>query len=57
MRWTGYILSALPALFLLFDAIMKFVKPSFVVEGTPKLGYNANVITPLGAVLLISTLL
>ncbi len=57
MLWTGYVLSALPALFLLVDAVMKFVKPAVVVEGTTKLGYNMNVITPLGAVLLVSTLL
>jgi hypothetical protein len=55
--WTGRILSALPALFLLFDAAMKLVKPAFVVEATVTLGYSESVILPLGAVLLVCTVL
>src|SRR5437870_5620934 len=55
--WTGWVLSALPALFLLFDGAMKLVKPTFVVEGTVRLGYVENVIVPLGVVLLVSTVL
>lgn len=55
--WAGWILSALPALFLLFDAVMKLVKPAFVVEGTVRLGYAESVIVPLGVVLLVSTIL
>jgi hypothetical protein len=55
--WAGYIVSGLPALFLLFDALGKFVKPAAVVEGTLALGYPEGVILPLGIVLLISTLL
>jgi DoxX-like family len=55
--WTGRIMSALPALFLLFDAAMKLVKPTFVVEATTKLGYSENVIVPLGVVLLVCTVL
>jgi hypothetical protein len=53
--WTGWVLSALPALFLLFDAVMKLVKPAFVVEGTMKYGYPESSIIPLGIVLLAST--
>ncbi|MCM3871895.1 MAG: DoxX family protein [Pyrinomonadaceae bacterium] len=55
--WAGIIISALPALFLLMDGIMKLFKPAFVVEGTVKLGYSEGVIVPLGIVLLISTIL
>ena len=55
--WTGRILSFLPALFLLVDAIMKFIKPAVVVDSTIQLGYREAVIVPLGAVLLISTVL
>ncbi len=51
MLWAGRILSALPALFLLFDGAMKLVKPSFVVEATVQLGYPEGVIVPLGIVL------
>jgi hypothetical protein len=57
MLWTGYILSYLPALFLLVDAIMKFVKPQPVVEATVKLGYPESVILGLGVVLLTCTIL
>ena len=55
--WAGRIVSGLPALFLLVDAIMKFVKPAPVVEETVRLGYPESVIIGLGAVLLASTIL
>ena len=55
--WAGRIMSALPALFLLVDAVMKFVKPKPVVDATVGLGYPENVILPLGIVLLICTVL
>jgi hypothetical protein len=55
--WTGRILSALPAAFLLLDAAMKLVKPSFVVEATVQLGFSEQVILPLGIVLLLCTAL
>lgn len=53
----GYILSALPALFLFLDAVMKIIKPAPVVEATVQLGYPESSIAPIGAVLLISTVL
>jgi hypothetical protein len=53
--WTGRVLSALPAMFLLLDGAMKIPKPSFVVEATTNLGYQENVIVPLGITLLICT--
>lgn len=56
--WIGWIISLLPALFLLMDAVMKLVKPSFVVETTvDEMGYSEGVILPLGIVLLASTVL
>ncbi len=55
--WAGYILSGIPALFLLADAVGKFVKPAPVVEGTLALGYPEAVIVPLGVILLISTII
>ncbi len=55
--WTGWVISILPALFLLLDAGMKLVKPEFVVTKTTELGYAEQVIVPLGVVLLISTVL
>lgn len=56
-RWTGIVISALPALFLFVDAVMKLMKPAPVVEATVKLGYLESVIVPLGIVLLICTIL
>lgn len=55
--WAGRIISALPILFLLMDAVGKFVKPEPVVSGTIALGYNESVILPLGIVLLVCTIL
>jgi hypothetical protein len=55
--WAGIIVSALPVLFLLMDAVGKFVAPAPVVEGTVQLGYSTSVILPLGIVLLLSTAL
>ncbi len=56
-RWTGYILSGLPALFLAFDGVMKLVKPAPVVEATNQLGYPESVLGGLGIVLLTCTAL
>jgi DoxX-like family len=55
--WAGRVVSALPALFLLVDAVMKLVKPAPVVEATLALGYPESVILGLGIVLLACTLL
>jgi uncharacterized membrane protein YphA (DoxX/SURF4 family) len=38
--WAGRNISALPALFLLVDAVMKLVKPAPAVEATVGLGYS-----------------
>ena len=56
MLWAGRIISALPALFLLLDGIMKLVKPAPVVEATVRLGYPESVILGLGIVLIACTL-
>src|SRR5262245_64227854 len=55
--WTARIMSGLPALFLLVDAVGKLVKPAPVVEGTLQLGYPESVILGLGIVLLACTVL
>src|SRR5207253_3606750 len=55
--WVGRIMSGLPALFLVFDAIMKLVKPESVVKATVDLGYPEGVILGLGIVLLACTML
>jgi len=55
--WAGWIFSALPALFLLFDGGMKLFKPEFVVKATVQLGYPESVIVPLGILLTVCTVL
>ena len=50
-------MSFLPALFLILDAVMKLIKPAFVVDANVQLGYGENVIVPIAAVLLVSTIL
>jgi hypothetical protein len=57
MLWTGRVLSALVALFLVFDGAMKLVQPVPVVKATVGLGYPESVLTGLGIVLLACTLL
>src|SRR5262245_19647270 len=54
--WTGRIMSALPALFLLVDGAMKLVKPEVVVTTTVQLGYGESAILPIGVVLLACTI-
>ena len=54
---TGYIITVLPALFLLLDGVLKLFKPSFVVEATTRLGYQENTIVPLGITLVACTIL
>jgi hypothetical protein len=55
--WTGHILSILSILFFLMDAVMKLLKPAFVVDATVKLGYQESVIQGLGIALLTCTIL
>lgn len=55
--WTGIVISAIPVLFLLMDAVGKLIKPEPVVAGTVELGYPETVIVPLGITLLICTIL
>ena len=55
--WTGWVMSALPALFLLMDGVMKLMKPHIVVKTTVELGYPESVILALGIVSLACTVL
>lgn len=57
MIWTGRILSFLSALFLLFDGVMKLIKPVPVVEATSRLGFPQSALTGIGIVLLACTIL
>jgi hypothetical protein len=55
--WAGRILSGLAALFLLWDGVMKLLKPATVVKATLDLGYPESDIVGIGLVLLAGTLL
>jgi hypothetical protein len=61
-RWngrtiSGFTISGLATAFLLMDAVMKVMKPAFVVEATVKLGYPESQIVGIGVALTACTLL
>jgi hypothetical protein len=47
--WSGRVIRILPTLFRLFDAVMKLIKPGFVVAATGDLGYPESVSVPPGS--------
>ena len=55
--WAGYIISALPVLFLLLDGTMKLFKPEIVIKATTDLGYPESTIVPIGITLVACTIL
>lgn len=55
--WAGYLLSALPTIFLLLDGVLKLVKPTPVVESTVQLGYPESAIVGIGILLLVCVIL
>jgi hypothetical protein len=48
--WTSRVLSGLAVLFLTFDAVIKLFRATPAVEGTVLLGYQPNVLVPLGII-------
>ena len=52
-RWVGRIASALPVLFLIFDAVIHVLKIQPVVDAFAQLGYPISVAVPLGIVELV----
>ncbi|MGI8817103.1 MAG: DoxX family protein [Pseudonocardia sp.] len=54
---TGWVLTALVTLFLLFDSVTKLIKIPMVVEGTVKLGFPESAIRVMGVLLLVGVLL
>ena len=56
MLWAGRILSALPVLLLLFSGVMKLVKPTPVVEGFARFGYDESLILGIGIVEIVCTI-
>jgi hypothetical protein len=55
--WTGRVLSGLVVAFMTMDAVMKLIKATPAVEGTIKVGYSADVVFPLGAILAVCVVL
>ena len=57
MLWTGRIVSGLVVVLMLFDAGIKVLRLPAAVEGTKQVGYPANVVLPIGIVLLVCVVL
>jgi hypothetical protein len=55
--WAGRILSGLVVLFLIPDAIIKFMKPAPVVDAFAHLGLPLSISVTLGSILLLCTVL
>lgn len=55
--WTGRVLSTIVVLFMLFDGIMKFMKPKIVVDTTAQLGYAEHHIFIIGFLATLSAVL
>jgi len=55
--WTGYILTALIALFLLFDSSVKILRLTPAMDANARLGYPPSVILPIGIAELICLIL
>lgn len=55
--WTGRVLSTIVVLFMLFDGIMKFMKPKVVVDTTLQLGYAEHHISIIGFLAILSAVL
>jgi hypothetical protein len=53
--WSGRILSVLTILFLLFDGIMKLVRPQPVTQAMTQLGFPLHLSVPIGIILLVCT--
>ncbi|HTV16896.1 MAG TPA: DoxX family protein [Acidobacteriaceae bacterium] len=56
-RWAGFIMTGLIALFMLFDAAMKFVAPKPVAAAFVRSGWPIDLSLTLGVILLTSTVL
>jgi len=51
--WTGWILSALVALLIVFGGVVKVLKVPGVVEGMARAGYPERLVVPVGTIELI----
>jgi hypothetical protein len=57
IKWSGWGMSGLMILFMLFDSVSKLVLEQHVVEATTRIGYPLDTIRPLGIICLVCTVL
>jgi hypothetical protein len=57
MIWSGRVLIGLTALFMLFDGVMKIVKPPQVLEANVRLAYPVSALGGIGIALIACTLI
>ncbi|HEY0604797.1 MAG TPA: DoxX family protein [Herpetosiphonaceae bacterium] len=57
MMWAGYVLSALPVLFLLLDSVIKLLRLDVAVQTTIQLGYPESTVFGMGLMLLVCVVL
>ena len=55
MLWTGRVLSALPALLVLFGAIVKLLQLPSVFDGFRQSGFQPSAVLPVGIIELVCT--
>ena len=55
--WTGYIMSALPVLLMLFGASLTLLKPSAVTEGFTQFGFSESLLPKIAILELICAVL
>jgi hypothetical protein len=56
-RWAGRLMSWIPALFLVFDGVIKLIPIDPVVRSFNELGYSPALARPIGLVELVCTIL
>jgi hypothetical protein len=55
--WVGRVISTLVVLFLLFDAVAKLMRIAPVLAAFTQLGFSTSLSVPIGAVLIVCTIL
>jgi len=55
--WAGRIVSAITAVLLLLDAVMKVMKAPVAVQATIEVGYPESSVVAIGVALLVSAIL
>ena len=56
-RWTGYVMSALPVLLMIFSGVTKLIQPASMAEDMAKMGLSGGVIFNIGIVEIACALL